>query len=102
MDAMGLTQSQTPSCKNKTKGATDCSVAPGFVPSPRYFANFLLHDRVTQAGRSSRFGCVTRCSLLEAEYGVVHGAEVAIPGLVPCVGCSASGGGRGWGGAVGF
>jgi hypothetical protein len=40
--------------KGKTKGATDCSVAPGFVPSPRYFAILLLHQRkccTVSAGR---------------------------------------------------
>src|SRR5207245_5853699 len=78
--------------EGKTKGATDCSVAPGFVPSPRYFANFLLHDGVsrTRAGRSSRFGHISQCSLFEPEHGILHRAEIAVPGLVPGLGCGSS------------
>src|SRR5947199_9844434 len=74
----------------KIKGATDCSVAPGFVPSPRYFANFLLHDGVGQAAPRSHFGLITRCPLFESEHGVLHRAEIADSGLVPILGCGTS------------
>jgi len=67
---MGLNQSQTGSCKNK--GATDCSVAPGSVPSPRYFANFLLHDGVGQAGRRNGGRCRSRSWYQEPEHGILH------------------------------
>jgi len=69
---MGWVNSGRKQLLQKQKGATDCSVAPGFVPSPRYFANFLLHDGVGQAGSRNHSRRSCRCFLLESEHGILH------------------------------
>src|SRR5580704_19043448 len=69
----------------KTKGATDCSVAPRLVPSPRYFAKFKLLQLWpcrTGAGRMyCHGGHSSRCCDV-VNYAVFDGAEAAHATLV--------------------
>ena len=43
-----------PTFAAENKGATDCSVAPRLVPSPRYFAKRLLQSRQSRTTSSRR------------------------------------------------
>ena len=75
----------------KTKGATDCSVAPWLVPSPRYFAGqTLLQGRVGRAGsraarhRGSNCGEANHCIFVRAEAthtGLVNRRRDTIQGV---------------------
>src|SRR5437667_6200189 len=86
---MGLTQSQTPFCK-KQKEQRIAPLLLALYPPPGTSPTLLLHDCEGYAVRRSRFGRITRCSLFEPEHGILHRAEIAVPGLVPGLGCTPS------------
>src|SRR5579864_2174260 len=77
----------------KNKGATDCSVAPRLVPSPRYFAKFRLLQLWPCRADASRKGRL-RSSVpggVEVDHAIFVGAEAADTSLVESSGRAADG-----------
>src|SRR5580704_4693571 len=77
---------------SKKQGATDFSVAPRLVPSPRYFANFRLQLRPRRTG-ADRIDD-RRCTVVRRvgmDHAVFVGAEAAHARLVEGCGRSADG-----------
>jgi len=65
----------------KNKGATDCSVAPRLVPSPRYFAKFKLLQGCESYASRNRDGRNDR-SRVEADHALFRRAEAAYTSLI--------------------
>ena len=71
----------------KNKGATDFSVAPRLVPSPRYFAKFKLLQlwpRCADASRMQVIGAIAAVPRREVDHAIFDRAEAAYATLVEC------------------